>query len=194
MSSENERETSQDIHITISQNIKGARSEEEWRSTLTPKPPSVIPIVVERDGVLEVDGVRFDLSSIVRIHTPMKTEEVIEAIGEHVKAQMRKSRTFSTNRAFELVVWRVAGEVTWKAYGENRAFIGASGAMILANEEGDVLVGSEGEGGKELVTAVHQDKDMPPDEVRRRTGQGIPVHTGKGKTRVVTVPSERIKE
>lgn len=166
--------------------------------TLTQSQPpiSVIPTVQEdANGKLTLNGHTFSPITISRIHSPLKAEEVVEAIGEHVKKMLRQRAIFSSsNTPMELVVWRGVIEVTWQAYGKKTDKLNIEAAMILSDEEGTPIIDVGSESGQETITLIHQDQSMAPDKVRELTNQPIPVHhTDRGKTRVVKLPSKHIK-
>lgn len=146
-----------------------------------------------------------DLSKVTRILVPLSGDEVIEAIGEHLKSQLRATGKFLPQLIFEEVTWKGGVQVDWKGYSENISVLNFDG--VKRESSSDLPPDSTPdpaippippvkESGATVAQVVMMDKQAPPDKIREVTGQAIPVlmrsgHSGSGGA-TVKVPADKL--
>lgn len=109
-----------------------------------------------------------DIRNIHRILQPLDGGEVVKAILAHLERKLSMDNTFPSHIVYEGVVWKFTLVAEWSGFANNRVNVEAGGKLTTDEPSGQ-------EKGQVRVDGAQLNKDIAPDEVRAKTGQGIPV-------------------
>ncbi len=115
-----------------------------------------------------------DIRNIHRILQPLDGGEVVKAILAHLERKLAMDNTFPSHIVYEGIVWKFTLVAEWQGFANNKTRVETSGKITVDEPTGT-------EKGSLRVDGAQLNKDIAPDEVRAKTGQGIPV-IGPGKS------------
>lgn len=142
-----------------------------------------------------------DTRNIQRVYLPLDGSEVINAIVAHVRKKLELEGRFEPHLSFEQVVWKFRLDVQWLGYANTSITREYTGAIVAekdkpGEEEGDNKVNSDKKPVTSQITLTGEqlNRDLPPDDIRQKTNQPIPVVTtkGQGSGNVVKVPPGKL--